>query len=53
MGREERGATAVEYGMLIAFIAALLFASVQALGSHTSSALDAPCRELVAVGRPC
>ena len=38
--REERGATAVEYGLLVALIAAVIVLVVKALGSKVSSAFD-------------
>jgi Flp pilus assembly pilin Flp len=38
--REERGATAVEYALMIAFIAAVIIFVVQAVGSKTSNAFE-------------
>jgi pilus assembly protein Flp/PilA len=32
LSRDERGATAVEYAIMVAFIAVVIFATVQALG---------------------
>ena len=38
--REERGATAVEYGLLVALIAAVIVLVVKTLGSKVSNAFD-------------
>jgi len=38
--REERGATAVEYGLLVALIAAVIILVVGALGSKVSNAFS-------------
>jgi pilus assembly protein Flp/PilA len=38
--REERGATAVEYGLLVALIAAVIVLVVKALGSKVSNAFS-------------
>lgn len=38
--REDRGATAVEYALMIAFIAAVIIFVVQAVGSKTSNAFE-------------
>ena len=38
--REERGATAVEYGLLVALIAAVIILVVGVLGSKVSNAFD-------------
>lgn len=38
--REERGASAVEYGLLVALIAAIIVLIVKALGSKVSSAFS-------------
>jgi pilus assembly protein Flp/PilA len=37
---DERGATAVEYGLLVALIAAVIVLVVKALGSKVSSAFE-------------
>jgi pilus assembly protein Flp/PilA len=37
MREEERGATAVEYGLIVALIAAVIITAVTALGSKVSS----------------
>lgn len=36
--RDDRGASAVEYSLLIAFVAAVIFGIVMVLGQHTMSA---------------
>ena len=36
--RDDRGASAVEYSLLIAFIAAVIFGVVMLLGQHTTTA---------------
>jgi pilus assembly protein Flp/PilA len=38
MARNDRGATAVEYSLLIALIAAVIFGVVMLLGQHTAAA---------------
>ena len=38
--QEERGATAVEYGLLVALIAAVIILVVKTLGSKVSNAFD-------------
>ena len=38
--REEEGATAVEYGMLVALIAAIIVFTVQALGLKVNTAFQ-------------
>jgi pilus assembly protein Flp/PilA len=40
---EERGASAVEYGLLIAGIAAVIVVAVMALGPIVKSAFDSTC----------
>lgn len=37
LGRASKGATAVEYGLLVALIAAVIVAAVSVLGSNLSS----------------
>jgi len=37
LGRDDRGATAVEYGLLVALIAAVIIAAVTALGSQLNT----------------
>lgn len=44
--RDERGASAVEYGLLIALIAAVITAAVILLGTATSGAIESPCNSL-------
>lgn len=51
--REERGATSVEYGLMITLIAAIIFIAVQALGGSTKDAFDAFCTQMAAAGYPC
>ena len=38
--RDERGATAVEYGLMVALIAAVIIAAVILLGDNVSSVFD-------------
>ncbi len=45
--REERGASAVEYGLLIAGIAALIVVAVFALGPVVKEAFTDTCDEIV------
>ena len=42
----QRGASSVEYGLLIAAIAALVAVAVYALGGMTDSAYDHTCTEI-------
>lgn len=48
--RDERGASAVEYGLLIALIAAVITAAVILLGTATSGAIESPCNSLDSAG---
>ena len=38
--RDERGATAVEYGLMVALIAIIIIAAVSALGDNLSTLFD-------------
>lgn len=49
----EHGATAVEYGVLIALIAAVIISAVALLGGTTSDAYNAYCKAMAAAGNPC
>ena len=40
LGSRERGATAVEYGLLVGFIAAVIFATVAGLGTRVVELFD-------------
>lgn len=42
----ERGATAVEYGIMVALIAAVIIVAVRTLGTKTNNALDKVNTEL-------
>jgi len=44
--RNERGATAVEYGLMVALIASVIITSVVFLGATTSSSFDCIGRSL-------
>ncbi|MPZ71425.1 MAG: Flp family type IVb pilin [Actinobacteria bacterium] len=44
--RNERGATAVEYGIMVALIAAVIVAAVQLTGERTDAAFDTVNAEL-------
>ena len=50
---DERGATAVEYGLIVTLIAAVIIVSVQLLGVSTGDAYGSYCTEMAATGRPC
>jgi len=39
--KDEEGATAVEYGLMVALIAAVIIAAVTALGTNTRDKFDA------------
>lgn len=49
----ECGATSVEYGLMITLISAVIIGAVLAIGGITNTALESPCAELAAVGKPC
>ena len=40
LDRSERGATAVEYGMIVALIAAVIVVTVKTLGGHVDNAFN-------------
>jgi pilus assembly protein Flp/PilA len=40
LGRDERGATAVEYGMIVALIAAIIIGAVAILGGLVNTAFN-------------
>jgi Flp pilus assembly pilin Flp len=40
IARSDRGASAVEYSLLLAFIAAVVYAAVVLLGGHVASAIS-------------
>jgi pilus assembly protein Flp/PilA len=48
--REDEGATAVEYGIMLALIAAVIIAAVAALGTTLNSAYCSPMSEAAAAG---
>ncbi len=50
--REERGASAVEYGLLIAGIAALIVVAVFALGPIVRDAFDKTCDTIASNASP-
>jgi pilus assembly protein Flp/PilA len=51
--RSDRGATAVEYALLLSLIAVIIIVGIGALGTGTSAMLDKPCADLAAQGHPC
>jgi Flp pilus assembly pilin Flp len=51
--RDELGATAVEYSLILTLIAVLIIVGVGALGTRTSAMFDKPCDELAAQSHPC
>jgi pilus assembly protein Flp/PilA len=52
--RDERGATAIEYGMIAALIATVIIAAVTSLGGSLNSTFDLISKTLddAALGRP-
>jgi pilus assembly protein Flp/PilA len=50
--RSETGATAVEYGLLVALIAAVIVVAVALLGTQVDAAFDKVSGELPAVTTP-
>ncbi|MBX7496295.1 Flp family type IVb pilin [Qipengyuania sp. 6B39] len=40
LGRDERGATAIEYGLIVALIAVAAIVSLQALGNELSTTMN-------------
>ena len=46
VGRQEKGATAVEYGLLVALIAAVIIASVVLLGNQINTAFSSITNKL-------
>lgn len=51
--RSERGATAVEYGLMVALIAAVIIAAVVLLGQNTEQAFDCTARSVGARADNC
>jgi len=51
--RNERGATAIEYALLLALIAAVIIVAVVALGGHASSTYSCVDHSIVAKGNAC
>ena len=50
--QDEEGATAVEYGIMVALIAAVIIAAVRILGTSTNTAFEAVNTELAPVVTP-
>jgi pilus assembly protein Flp/PilA len=50
LSRDERGATAVEYGIMVALIAAVIILVVQALGNQVKAAF---CDVVTKLGGTC
>jgi pilus assembly protein Flp/PilA len=50
MNLSERGATAVEYGMIVALIAAVIVATVAVLGGQIETAFDTVVDEIAGNG---
>lgn len=50
---DERGATSVEYALLLSLVAVIIIVGIGFLGTRTSAMYDKPCTELAAVGKPC
>ena len=51
--RSERGATAVEYGVMVALIAAVIIAAVVFLGNKTSSTFQCTATSIEAKAGSC
>ncbi|HZJ06944.1 MAG TPA: Flp family type IVb pilin [Nocardioidaceae bacterium] len=49
----ERGATSVEYALLLSLIAAAIILAVGLLGVSATGLFEKPCEELATSGRPC
>ena len=52
-GRDERGATSVEYALILTLVAVMIILGVTALGTSTSEMYDKPCADLATAGHPC
>lgn len=51
--KSERGASAVEYALLVSLIAGLIVLAVGILGTTTAGLFARPCEELAAAGQEC
>lgn len=51
--KSERGATAVEYGLMVALIAAVIIAAVVFLGNKTSSTFDCTATSIADKAASC
>jgi pilus assembly protein Flp/PilA len=51
--RSERGATAVEYGLMVALIAAVIILAVFFLGKETSKIFSCTAEEIANKSKPC
>ncbi|MCA1830006.1 MAG: Flp family type IVb pilin [Actinobacteria bacterium] len=51
--KSERGATAVEYGLMVALIAAVIIAAVVFLGQQTSSTFNCTASSIQAKANSC
>lgn len=51
--RTQRGATAVEYGLMVALIAAVIILAVFFLGKETSKIFSCTAEEIAAKTKPC
>jgi pilus assembly protein Flp/PilA len=49
----ERGATAIEYAIMLAFIAAVIVAAVTLLGQNTQQPFSRVCQDGFGGGSPC
>ena len=50
LAREDRGATAVEYGLIVALIAVIIIAAVTLIGTNLNTVY---CNVADALGNPC
>jgi len=51
--RDERGASSVEYALLLSVVAVILIVGIAFLGTRTAAMYDSPCTELAAAGNSC
>lgn len=51
--KADEGATAVEYGLMVALIAVVIIVAVVALGKSTSSTFDCTAKSIAAAGDKC
>ena len=52
-GECQRGASSTEYALLLSLIALFIIGGLTYLGTRTSDLYNAPCAELIKVGKSC